>query len=57
MSNVINNLLVELSFNSNTFKSRIKDENRVNKQNEEKFNTSKKVLGLNEKRHIKLYSM
>lgn len=49
MSEVINNLLVELSLDSKDFESGLKDVNRATKQMETSFNASKKALALSEK--------
>ena len=49
MSEVINNLLVELSLDSKDFESGLKDVNRATKQMETAFNASKKALALSEK--------
>lgn len=49
MSEVINNLLVELSLDAKEFESGLKDVNRATKQMETAFNASKKALALSEK--------
>lgn len=49
MSEVINNLLVELSLDSKDFESGMKDVNRATKQMETAFNAIKKALALSEK--------